>query len=150
MTIVIDSGVLLKAYFPDEEGHIEAQSLIGDYARGNITFHAPTLITYEIINACLVASRMARFPKEKVKELMYEMLGIEIFKEDIEPLKDRVFAISAKHSRNAYDGAYIAVAESKHLPFLTGDKRLFESLKTHFPFVKWIGNYPEVKKQFSR
>ena len=69
MIIVLDSGVLLKAYFPDEEGHREAQSLINDYARGNITFYAPSLITYEIINACLVASRMARFPKEKARAL---------------------------------------------------------------------------------
>ena len=88
MIIAIDSGVLLKAYFPDEDGHGEAQSLICDYAKGNIIFHAPTLITYEIINACLVASRMARFPKTRAKELMNEMLGIEIVTEDIERLKE--------------------------------------------------------------
>ncbi len=146
MTIVIDSGVLLKAYFSDEEGHTEAQSLIKDYARGAIIFHAPALITYEIINVCLVASRMARFPEEKAKELMDEMLGIEIIKENIEPLKDRIFDISAKFSRSAYDGAYIAVAESRHIPFLTADKKLFNSLKHHFTFVKWIGDYPEIKK----
>ncbi len=142
--IVIDSGVLLKAYFPDEEGHIEAQGIIKDYARGNIIFHAPSLITYEIINACLVASRMARFPNERAKELMDEMLGIEIIKEDIKPLKDRIFDISTKHSRSAYDGAYIAVAELRHIPFLTADKKLFNSVKHHFPFVKWIADYPHA------
>ncbi len=144
MIIVIDSGVLVKAYFSDEDGHTEAQSLIGDYATGNITFQAPTLITYEIINACLVASRMARFPKKKAKELMDEMLGIEIIKEDIDPLKDRIFEISAKYNRSAYDGAYIAIAESRHIPFLTGDKKLFNSLKHQFAFVKWIGDYPHM------
>jgi predicted nucleic acid-binding protein len=126
VTIVIDSGVLLKAYFPDEEGHTEAQSLISDYARGKIAFHAPTLITYEIINACLVASRMARFPKKMAKELMNEMLGIEIIKEGIDHLKDRIFDISVKYSRTAYDGAYIAIAESRNLPFLTGDKKTLQ------------------------
>ncbi|GBE05932.1 MAG TPA: PIN domain-containing protein [Nitrospirae bacterium] len=143
MIIVIDSGVLLKAYFSDEDGHTEAQNLISDYAKGNITFHAPSLITYEIINACLVASRMARFPKKRAKELMNEMLGIEIIKEDIGPLKDRIFDISTKHSTSAYDGAYIAVAESRHIPFLTADKKLLNSLKHHFSFVKWIGNYSQ-------
>jgi predicted nucleic acid-binding protein len=144
VTIVIDSGVLLKAYFSDEEGHAEAQGLIGDYAKGDIILYAPSLITYEIINACLVASRMARFPKKMAKELMNEMLGIEIIKEDIEPLKGRIFDISAKHNRSAYDGAYIAVAESRNIPFLTGDKKLFNSLKHHFGFVKWIRNYPHT------
>ena len=64
MIIVIDSGVLLKAYFPDEEGHTEAQGLIRDYAMGDTIFYAPALITYEIINACLVASRID-FQKKK-------------------------------------------------------------------------------------
>lgn len=141
MIIVIDAGVLLKAYFYDEEVHTEAQSLIRDYARGNITFYAPTLIPYEIINACLVALRMARFPKEKAKELMDEMLGIEIIKENIEPLKDRIFDISTKYHISAYDGAYVAIAESRHIPFFTGDKKLFNSLKHHFSFIKWIGDY---------
>lgn len=147
MNIVVDSGVLLKAYFPDEEGHTEAQSLISDYARGKITFHAPALITYEIINACLVASRMARFPKNKAKELMDEMLEIEIGREDIDHLKGRIFDISVKYSRSAYDGAYIAIAKSKNLPFLTGDKKLFNSIKQHFSFVKWIGDYPGVLRK---
>jgi predicted nucleic acid-binding protein len=147
VTVVIDSGVLLKAYFPDEEGYKEAQTLISDYARGNIIFHAPTLISYEIINACLVASRMARFPKKISKELMDEMFGIEIIKEDIDRLKDRIFDISVKYDRSAYDGAYIAIAESRHLPFLTGDKKLFNSLKHHFTFIKWIGDYPQVLRK---
>src|SRR4030066_358045 len=146
MIITIDSGVLLKAYFPDETGHAEAQSLIGDYARGNITFHAPNLIAYEIINACLVASRMARFPKERAKELMGEMLGIEIAREDIEPLKERIFDISTKHNISAYDGAYIAVAESKHIPFLTADKKLFNNLKHYYSFVKWIEDYQRLRE----
>ncbi len=147
MTVVIDSGVLLKAYFPDEEGYKEAQNIIGDYAKGNIIFHAPTLISYEIINACLVASRRARFPKKVAKELMNEILGIEIVKEDIDQLKDRIFDICVKYDRSAYDGAYIAVAESRRLPFLTGDKKLFNSLKHHFTFIKWIGDYPQALKK---
>jgi predicted nucleic acid-binding protein len=147
VTIVIDSGVLLKAYFPDEEGHAEAQGLISDYARGKITFQAPNLITYEIINACLVASRMARFPKNKAKELMDEILEIEITKEDVDHLKGRIFDISVKYNRSAYDGAYIVIAESKNLPFLTGDKKLFDSLRHHFTFVKWIGDYPNALKK---
>ena len=107
-------------------------------------FHAPTLITYEIINACLVASRMSRFPKTRAKELMNEMLGIEIVKGDISHLKEKIFDISTKHNRSAYDAAYIAVAESGNLPFITADKKLFNSLKHHFAFVNWIEDYPNA------
>jgi predicted nucleic acid-binding protein len=80
---------------------------------------------------------MARLLKGRAKELMDEMLGIEI-------ARDIVFDISTKHNISAYDGAYIAVAESKHIPFLTADKKLFNSLKHHFSFVKWIENYQRL------
>lgn len=45
MSLVVDSGVLLKAYLPDEEGREEAQNLIKDYARGTVTLHAPSVPT---------------------------------------------------------------------------------------------------------
>ncbi len=87
---------------------------------------------------------MTRFPKKKAKELMVEMLNIEIIKEDIEPLRDRIFDISSKYKRSAYDGAYVAIAEQKGVPFLTADKKLFNSLKNHFNFIRWIEEYPQA------
>ena len=56
MKLVVDASVLLKAYFPDEEGHNEAQRLLDFYSRGEIDLFAPYLLSYEIINACLIAS----------------------------------------------------------------------------------------------
>jgi predicted nucleic acid-binding protein len=144
MNIVIDSSILLKAYFFDEEGHRKAQDLIGDYARGKVTFYAPSLIVYEIINACLVASRVARFSEEKARDLISEMLGIEIIKEDVAPLRERIFHIATRHRISAYDGSYVALAEARGMSFLTADKRLFNGLKNHFRFIKWIGIYPEL------
>jgi len=144
VNIVIDSSILLKAYFFDEDGHTKAQDLIGDYARGRVNFYAPSLIVYEIINACLVASRMARFPEDKAGELMNEILGIEIIKEDMHPLKDRIFHIAMRHRISAYDSSYVALAEARRIPFLTADKRLFNNLKNHFRFIKWIGAYPAI------
>ncbi len=67
MKSVIDSGALLKAYFYDEEGHREAQTLIKDYAMGNVIFYAPALITYEIINACIVATKDDTLSKKEGK-----------------------------------------------------------------------------------
>jgi predicted nucleic acid-binding protein len=145
ISIVVDSSVLLKAYLPDEEGRQEAQNLMRDYARGIVTLYAPSLITYEIVNACLVASRMARLKKEKAIELMNEILGVELVKVEIDALKERIFDLASKYGRSAYDGAYVAVAESKSLPFLTADKKLYNALKHHFPFVKRIEQYDEIK-----
>jgi predicted nucleic acid-binding protein len=144
MSLVVDSSVLLKAYLPDEDGRQDAQHLIRDYAHGTVSLYAPSLISYEIANACLVASRMARLKKEKATELMVEMLGIELVKVDIDGLEERIFNLAAKYGRSAYDAAYVIVAESKHLPFFTADKKLYNTLKHHCPFVKRIEQYEPI------
>ena len=54
--VAIDASVLLKAYFRDERGHEAAQELIKLYARGDYDFMAPSLIAYEIMNACSIAT----------------------------------------------------------------------------------------------
>ena len=74
MNIVIDASVLLKAYFKDESGHSAAQELIKSYAKGECNFIAPSLITYEIINACVVAHRKGRIALDLVKEALDEKL----------------------------------------------------------------------------
>jgi predicted nucleic acid-binding protein len=35
----------------------------------------------------------------------------------------------------------MALAEKEKCDFFTGDKKLFNSIKNHLPWVKWIGDY---------
>jgi predicted nucleic acid-binding protein len=94
ISIVVDCSVLLKAHLPDEEGHRKAQNLMRDYTQGTVMLHAPSLITYEIINACLVISKMARLQRETARELMDEILDIELVREDTDALKERIFDLA--------------------------------------------------------
>ena len=134
--IVVDASVLLKAYFRDERGHDAAQELVKFYARGDYHFIAPTLITYEIINACSIAHRKGRISFNLAKEILTEMLSLEIKKEDVEPLKERILDISCQYNRSAYDASYVALAEAENCNFITGDEKLYRSVSKNFPFVK--------------
>ena len=76
--IVIDASVLLRAYFRDEQGHASAQELMKFYARGDYRFSAPSLIIYEIINACSIAHRRGRILLDLASQAMEEMISLEI------------------------------------------------------------------------
>jgi len=137
--IVIDASVLLKAYFQDESGHVAAQALIRSYARGECDFIAPSLITYEMINACLVAHRKGRIPLDVAKGLLEEMLLLEIRTEEVRHLSSRIFDIARRYKRSAYDASYIALAEAQKCNLITGDRRLYNAVSRQLGWVKLLG-----------
>ena len=134
--VVVDASVLLKAYFRDEHGHDAAQELVKFYARGDYNFIAPSLITYELMNACSIAHRKGRINLDLAKEILEEMLSLEIKKEDVEPLRERILDISSQYNRSAYDASYIALAEAEKCNFITADEKLYRTVSKHFPFIK--------------
>lgn len=138
--IVIDASALLKAYFKDESGHSAAQELIKSYARGECNLIAPSLITYEIINACVVAHRKGRIALDLVKETLEEMLSLEIRREEVEHLARRIFDISCRYNRSAYDASYIALAEAQNCNLITGDEKLYNAVSKHLGWVKLLGS----------
>lgn len=136
--IVIDASILLKAYFRDERGHDAAQDLMKLYARGDYDLLAPSLITYEIMNACSVAHRKGRMRLDLAREILNEMLSLEILKKDVDPLGKRIFEISCKFSQSAYDASYVALAEAERCDFITGDEKLYRGISKDFPFLKLL------------
>lgn len=138
--IVIDASVLLKAYFQDESGHFAAQALIKSYARGECDFIAPSLITYEMINACVVAHRKGRIPLDVAKEVLDEMLLLEIRTEEVGHFSSRIFDISRRYKRSAYDASYIALAEAQNCDLITGDKKLYNAVSKQLEWVRLLGS----------
>ncbi len=58
--MIIDASVVLRGFFPDEEGIAQAQALIRDYTLGVVELLAPTLLPYEVVNAVVQAVRRGR------------------------------------------------------------------------------------------
>jgi len=54
------------------------------------------------------------------------------------------YALAAQFNRPAaYDSQYLAVAERLGCEFWTADERLYNAVKTHLSWVKWLGNFTE-------
>jgi predicted nucleic acid-binding protein len=141
MIAVLDASVALKWQFEDEEASSASTALLGDFIDGKIDLVSLTLFAYEIVNAINVAINRKRIEEAiGYRAISYlTSLGIELrsFDELIEP----TFTMARKYSLSPYDCAYMALAEKEKCEFFTGDKRLFNSIKNYFSFVKWIGNY---------
>ena len=60
---------------------------------------------------------------------------------DFQAIQSLAFQFAYQYQRSAYDGAYLALAQSQGLWFYTGDRRLCNAVGQALPWVKWIGDY---------
>ena len=137
--MIIDASVVLRGFFPDEEGHAKAQALIRAYAQGEIELHAPTLLPYEVTNAVLQAIRRNRIGPEKGREILTTFEGLGISAVDVS--WQQTLELARTHDRSAYDAAYLALAEETGSKLVTGDRRLYNAVKDRLPWVLWIEDY---------
>ncbi len=146
MNIVIDAGVILKGYFLDETGHEDAQLIMKDYAEGIVTFHAPQLIMYELVNALVVAGNRKRLGNDKIKEIVEEIDEMEI---NLIQISDpsSLFDVSIRFGSSAYDAAYIWAAERLNMKMVTSDARLYNSAKDKTPQIVWIEDYRRLSRK---
>ncbi|MFZ8844886.1 type II toxin-antitoxin system VapC family toxin [Thermoflexus sp.] len=137
--MVIDASVVLRGFFPDEEGHAVAQAIIRAYVREEVDLHAPTLLPYEVTNAILQAVRRGHINLSRGKEILtaFQDLGIRT----VEVSWQRALELAHMYERSAYDGAYLALAEETGDQLVTGDRRLYNAVKDHLPWVLWIEDY---------
>ena len=137
--MIVDASVVLRGFFPDEEGHAKAQALIRAYAQGEIELHAPTLLSYEVTNAVLQAIRRGRIGPEKGREILTAFQGLGIPMVDVS--WQQTLELAQTHDRSAYDAAYLALAEETGSKLVTGDRRLYNAVKDRLPWVLWIEDY---------
>jgi len=139
--VIVDASVILAAFFPDEE-QTEAQALIRDHVIGRLQLVAPNLLLYEVTNAVVQARRRGRISDEQVEDILssFEGLGIAL-----RPVTwQQMLPLALRFDRSAYDAAYLALAEATDQPLVTGDSRMYNAVREHLDWVKWIGDYQEA------
>lgn len=140
LDIVVDASVVLAAYFPDEST-LQAQRLMEDYALGRVNLWAPRLLVLELINACLVARNRNRIDDRLLDDLAAQLAALDIQWVTVEENVRQVFSLSKEHGLTAYDAAYIAAAQMKECKLITGDRRLYNTVKGDLSFVVLLDDY---------
>ena len=134
--MIVDASVILRAFFPDEQ-QAQAQALVRDHISGHIELAAPTLLSYELANGVWQAERRGRISAEEGAAILtaFEDLGIAL-----QPVAwPDVLALARQFDRTAYDAAYLALAQALGQELITGDRRLFNAVRQHLDWVRWIG-----------
>ena len=140
--MIVDASVVLGAFFPDE-AQDQAQALIRDHVIGHVQLAAPTLLLYEVTNAVLQARRRGRINDEQADDILSSFEGLRIALESV--TWQQMLPPTVRFDRSAYDAAYLALAEATEQPFITGDSRMYNAVREHLDWVKWIGDYPTPK-----
>jgi predicted nucleic acid-binding protein len=140
--MVVDASAALKWQFEDEEATHPATLLLRDFVDGKVVLISPTLFPYEILSAVNVAVNRGRITEEIGSRVIYfiNSLGIDLRRSD--DLVETIFRMARQFRLSAYDCAYLALAEIQTCDFITGDKKLLNSVKGQLPWARWIGSYP--------
>ena len=139
--LVIDASVALKWRLRDEEATSQADALLEDFLAGKLELLTPTLFDYEIANALRVAVTRQRLNESDAAAALADFAQYMIVRYDFTGIAGLTFHLSGQYQRSAYDSAYLALAQSQGVWFVTGDKRLFNAVGHVLSWVKWLGDY---------
>jgi predicted nucleic acid-binding protein len=139
--MIVDASVILSAFFPDE-AQTQAQALIRDHVMGRAELAAPALLLYEVTNAVVQAQRRGHITDRQAQGILTSLEGLEIA---LRPVTwQRMLPMAVRYDRSAYDAAYLALAEMTEQPLITGDRRLYNAVHGHLPWVHWMEDWPDV------
>lgn len=130
--MVIDTSIVLKYFFEEEDGASLARELISE---GGLV--APDLLIYECVNVLTVTRNLSLQEIGSYIQTLYG-LGIQIF---ILPEHNflRVAEISKKYGITAYDASFVVLAESLGVDLVTADEKMVARVKS-LGFVKSLMN----------
>jgi predicted nucleic acid-binding protein len=139
--VIIDASVVLRAFFPDEEGQAQAQAqaIVRAYVLNALDLAAPTLLPYEVTNAILQAVRRGRVEPEIAEQTLATFEELEI--PTVEPSLSQTLTLARRYDRSVYDAAYLALAQERGAELITGDRRLYNAVHEQLPWVIWIEEY---------
>jgi predicted nucleic acid-binding protein len=117
----------------------KAQALIRDHVSGRVQLAAPTLLVYEVANAVLQAVRRGRVTGEDAEAILVAVEGLGI---ETEPVSwQQMLPLARRFDRSACDAAYLALAEARGEPLVTGDEKLYNAVRHDLDWVQWIGDF---------
>ncbi|MEZ0397168.1 MAG: type II toxin-antitoxin system VapC family toxin [Anaerolineales bacterium] len=134
--MIVDASVLLSALFPDE-GQSQAQALLRRHVAGQERLRAPHLLLYEVNDALWRAERRGRVSETQVEQILEALKKLEI---ELLPLDwKEILPFARRANCNAYDAAYLALAERMGEPLVTADERLYNAVAGRF-LVRRLGS----------
>ncbi len=124
--VIVDANLLVALVSGDARGNKVLQHFT-DWLSRNIDIHAPHLARYETANALTRLIVGGTFPADKVEEASNNISLLPITYHELSNVKRVVEIALALKRQNAYDAAYIALAEELSAELWTLDGPLYRN-----------------------
>jgi predicted nucleic acid-binding protein len=142
MTVCVDASFPLAFLLGDEEGRA-ASSRWSDWLRRGEQIVSPPLFRAEVTSAIRLRVFAGRVDVDEGRDALMRSLRWPVQTWDpTEPavLQIRAYELATRFNRpRAYDTQYLATAEMLSCDLWTADKRLFNAVGHHLPWVRWVG-----------
>jgi predicted nucleic acid-binding protein len=143
--LVVDASILAKAYLRDETFNDVARAILTDYALGTLELFAPQFLLYEIPSAIQGAVRRRRLDAAEAKQAITHFFALSIptvgDSETMESMITAAYATGERLGCRLYDALYLIVADGLRAPFVTADRKLFNTISERWRNVVWIEEY---------
>lgn len=120
-TFVVDTSFVLAYLLPDESGRC-VEEMFSKFEENKISFVAPYLLAFEIMNGLRSASMQKRQSINAAEHLLDSFLNMGILFEKVD--EKEVFRFAIRNAITAYDASYVWLAKSKKLELLTLDEKI--------------------------
>ena len=124
--VVVDANLLVALVSGDPRGNRVLQHFT-DWLSRSIEIHAPTLSQYETANALTRLIVGGAFPADKVEEAWNNISILPITYHELRNARRVVEIALALNRQNAYDAAYIVLAEELSAELWTLDGPLYRN-----------------------
>jgi predicted nucleic acid-binding protein len=141
-SFVIDASVAVKWFVEDEDLIAEARALRANSLVAGHRLVGPPLLFAEATNAIY-----QRFRRKDISDRDVDRIVAALWIQQIEvlapaDLTQRAYRFVRQHRlANVYDSHYVVLAQELGTEFWTGDERIFNSVHTVAPWVRWLGDY---------
>jgi predicted nucleic acid-binding protein len=129
---VVDTNVVLKLFFPEDDTDA-AVLLFRRLETGKIHIFVPDLLPVEFINILWVKLRQGSVDLDSCDAVLGKFLDL-LAKLTIvasAALAEAILDASVRHNHPAYDMAFLELADSLGIPFITADASLCRKLSSH-------------------
>ncbi len=139
--IVIDSSIVSKWFFPQEELVNEANEILADFKNGLLKLYAPSILAYEIINVLALGTIRLRINYDKARGLLQYFRFLNISLVNFDSFYEEALELSVSNKISIYDTSFIVLASKIKVDFYTADKKLVGKVSKEFSFVRYLSDY---------
>lgn len=143
-TVVVDASIAIKWVVVESDSPL-ARALLAEWQAQGYVMLAPVLLAYEVTNILRQQVRrgtMTASEAETGQSLVFSQ-GLTLDTPDqagYVALSERALAFANQYNLPAtYDAHYLALAEREGCAYWTADERLWNAVKAHLPWVRWLG-----------